>query len=398
MKHVLIINRYDDELSDFNKYIDHDAVHVSYISLTETMRYITSSNCYYIASLEQLNEEDVLKEAVKIYEKKPIDYVIAISEYDLDAAARIRTELNIVGATVEDNLLCRNKKKMKDALAHSTVRYPKYAEVSSHQDIEKFLLESGSAIILKPQVGAASEGVIKISELQDIPHLSSYAGYEVEEFIEGDIYHVDAIISDNKMPYFKVSKYINTCLDFRNGAPLGSVTIDNSEFIQKVERFTLDVCKFLKLKDQAIHLEFIESKGELVFLEVGGRVGGGEIPFITLRNESVDLYEMWIKAAMNIPLEPVNTKITGFLMMPNPYSSGFLFNGIKELENETITYQLIQESGDHNNFSYENIPAKIHFMGESQIQVEDAIKNSMKILQSAICQNHHSSLSLSESS
>jgi hypothetical protein len=118
MKHVLIINRYDDELSDYNKYIDHDAVHVSYISLTETMRYITSSNCYCIAGLEQLNEEDVLDQAKKIYKKKPIDYVIAISEYDLDAAARIRTELNIVGATVEDNLLCRNKKKMKDALAH----------------------------------------------------------------------------------------------------------------------------------------------------------------------------------------------------------------------------------------------------------------------------------------
>lgn len=110
MKHVLIINRYDDELSDYNKYIDHDTVHVSYISLTETMRYITSSNCYCIAGLEQLNEEEVLDQAKKSI-GKPIDYVIAISEYDLDAAARIRTELNIVGATVEDNLLCRNKKK-----------------------------------------------------------------------------------------------------------------------------------------------------------------------------------------------------------------------------------------------------------------------------------------------
>lgn len=37
-------------------------------------------------------------------------------------------------------------------------------------------------------------------------------------------------------------------------------------------------------------------------------------------------------------------------------------------------------------------------MGDSQIQVENAIKNSMKILQSAISQNHHSNLSLSESS
>lgn len=37
-------------------------------------------------------------------------------------------------------------------------------------------------------------------------------------------------------------------------------------------------------------------------------------------------------------------------------------------------------------------------MGDSQIQVEDAIKTSMKILQSAIAQSNHSNLSLNESS
>ncbi|EGH28396.1 putative biotin carboxylase, partial [Pseudomonas syringae pv. japonica str. M301072] len=38
MKHVLIINRYDDELSDYRNYIDHSQVDVSYISLAGLSR------------------------------------------------------------------------------------------------------------------------------------------------------------------------------------------------------------------------------------------------------------------------------------------------------------------------------------------------------------------------
>ncbi|WP_315707629.1 ATP-grasp domain-containing protein [Brenneria uluponensis] len=214
--------------------------------------------------------------------------------------------------------------------------------------------------------------------------LADFTGYEVEEYIEGDIYHVDAILANGSMPYFKVSKYLNTCLDFRNGQPLGSVTVDNPEFIATAQIFTQEVCTRLNLENQAIHLELIECHGELVFLEIGGRVGGGEIPFITLRSEGIDLYALWTQAALGIAISPVKTRITGFVMMPNPFSGGYAFDPNMNLSHPLLTYRCIQPGGENSEFSYEDIPAKLHFTGDNQAEVESAITQCMNILQKSI--------------
>ncbi|MEX5575739.1 ATP-grasp domain-containing protein [Pseudomonas lijiangensis] len=384
MKHVLIINRYDDELSDYRKYIDHAQVDVSYISLAGRAGLIDPKVSFKVVELGALDADVILQEAQAIHRLHAIDFVIAFSEYDLDAAALVRTELNISGAKIADNLLCRNKASMKEALKGSAVRYPQYRNVLSRQDVEAFCHEHGYPVILKPQVGAASDGVVKIDRLTDIPDLLDFTGYEVEEYIEGDIYHVDAILAGDSTPYFKVSKYLNTCLDFRNGQPLGSVAVDNSRFIEAVQAFTREVCVRLNLKDQAIHLEFIERRGELVFLEIGGRVGGGEIPFVAIRSEGIDLFELWTRAALKDPVAPVKNRITGFLMMPNPFTGGFAFDPKMQLSHPLLTYSSIQRQGESSGFSYEEIPARLHFEGESQAEVEEAILYCMDVLQTSI--------------
>ncbi|GFM76702.1 hypothetical protein PSCICM_25210 [Pseudomonas cichorii] len=384
MKHVLIINRYDDELSDYRKYIDHAQVDVSYISLAGRAGLIDPKVSFKVVELGALDADVILQEAQAIHSLHAIDFVIAFSEYDLDAAALVRTELNISGAKIADNLLCRNKASMKEALKGSAVRYPQYRNVLSRQDVEVFCHEHGYPVILKPQVGAASDGVVKIDRLTDIPDLLDFTGYEVEEYIEGDIYHVDAILAGGSTPYFKVSKYLNTCLDFRNGQPLGSVAVDDSRFIEAVKAFTREVCVRLNLKDQAIHLELIERRGELVFLEIGGRVGGGEIPFVAMRSEGIDLYELWTRAALKDPVPPVKTRITGFLMMPNPFTTGFAFDSKMQLSHPLLAYSSVQRKGESSEFSYEEIPARLHFVGETQAEVEEAILYCMDVLQTSI--------------
>jgi len=384
MKHVLVINRYDDELSDYRKYIDHNQNDVSYISLSGRTSLLDPVASKFIVEVDRLTIDVVIDEARRIHHQQPIDCVIAFSEYDLDAAAIIRSELDIQGSKIVDNLLFRNKASMKAALVNSGVRYPRYRNISSYAEIENFCLEYGYPVIVKPQVGAASEGVIKIEDSEQIPCLDNLFNYEVEEYIDGNIYHVDAILAVNGMPYFKVSKYINTCLNFRLGEPLGSVTVDDSAFIERARAFTCTVCSCLKLKNQAIHLEFIENRGELVFLEVGGRVGGGEIPFVAMRSEGIDLYALWSQAALGMSIFPVKTCITGFLMMPNPFSSGYHFDPNMTLTHPLLTYSEIQASSTTNEFSYEDIPAKLHFMGQTQASVEDAISTCMNILQESI--------------
>lgn len=384
MKHILILNRYDDIFSDFTKYIDHVNNKVSYITLKDFSSLIDKELSFQITALNEFESESLLASAIDIHKKAPIDYVLAFSEYDQDYAAVMRSSLNIKGSKIEDALLYRNKIDMKKALVDSNLKYPKYKKVNHYIEAKSFCIENSLPAILKPMIGAASEGVIKLEKIEDIPKTMDFSNYEIEEFIEGEIYHVDSIVSNGEFPYFKVSKYINTCLDFRNGYPLGSVTVDNTNFVNKVKEFTQEVCSFLNIDNQAIHLELIESNENLVFLEIGGRVGGGEIPFVTLKNEGVDLFDMWTKASLNMPINQVETKITGFLMMPNPFPTSYFFDEGIKINHPLITYQNINLKGSSQEFSYDKIPAKIHFMGENQLDVENAINYSINILNASI--------------
>ncbi|GAB6263592.1 ATP-grasp domain-containing protein [Photobacterium sp. R1] len=384
MKHVLVINRYDDMFSDYKKYIDHNDFQVSFVTLKNKTKYIDPKTCLHVKALDALKSEDVLSAAIEMNQVDRIDLVIAHSEYDLDSASMIRDALGIPGAKVEDNDLYRNKVLMKSALMQSDIPFPMFLAVKRHEDITDFISKYGYPCIIKPEVGAASEGVQKIFSSEDIPSLERFEGYQIEQFIEGEIYHVDAVLSHDEMPYFKVSKYINTCLDFRNKIPLGSFTIDDKSVNEKLKRFTYQVADLLNIKNQAVHLEVIENVDDFYFLEIGGRVGGGEIPFVAYNNEGVDLFDLWTKASLGETVKAVETKVTGFLMVPNPFESGCQLADGFQLEHPNVTFQEFNSSGESTEFSYDEIPARVHFEGENSIEVRDAIVQCMSLVSSSI--------------
>ena len=116
-------------------------------------------------------------------------------------------------------------------------------------------------------------------------------------------------------------------------------------------------------------------------------MGGGEIPFVTLFNEGIDLYELWAQAIFKKKIDKKNTKITGFIMMPNPFKGGYKFKEEKKIESDLINHIKIKKSGKKEPFSYENIPAKIHFCGNNQIELESEIKKIMYILENDLIES-----------
>ncbi len=71
-------------------------------------------------------------------------------------------------------------------------------------------------------------------------------------------------------------------------------------------------------------------------------------------------------------------------MMPNPFPGGFTFDPLMELSHPLLTYSSVQSQGDSNAFSYEDIPARLHFAADSQAAIEQAIVQCMSILQTSI--------------
>lgn len=52
--------------------------------------------------------------------------------------------------------------------------------------------------------------------------------YEIEKFIRGEMYHIDGLFYNGKVKLCWPSKYINTCVDFKSNAFLGSYALHKS--------------------------------------------------------------------------------------------------------------------------------------------------------------------------
>src|SRR5262249_55129387 len=148
------------------------------------------------------------------------DKVFALSEYDIELGAQVRSHLGISGTSPAQAHLYKHKVAMKKAMLEKGVRAPKYLHSDSINQIREFARDVGFPVILKPCVGAASRGVYKIqSEAQLLERLGdiSLADYECEEYISGRVLHVDGVIARNELVVVQASKYINTCLEFNAG-------------------------------------------------------------------------------------------------------------------------------------------------------------------------------------
>src|SRR3712207_4463240 len=146
--------------------------------------------------IEDVNDFEALRDAVRkaADEVGPVDRLIAVSEFTLGIAAEVREALDIPGPRPEDVASYRNKLRMKELVAEAGVRVPRFDACESAESALEFARATGYPLILKPVSGAASMGVHRVEDEAALTALLSevdLGDYELEEFVEGAIYHVD---------------------------------------------------------------------------------------------------------------------------------------------------------------------------------------------------------------
>ena len=209
-------------------------------------------------------------------------------------------------------------------------------------------------------------------------------------YIAGQIYHIDGLVRNRVLQFVKPSRYINTCYDFAHGKPLGSIVMSPSTKTEKLIAFTDSCLQALELSNGAFHLEVIENQcGELYFLEIGARVGGGEIPFIHCDLFGVDLVGEWLRIQFDLP--PINlggayqTYSGGFLMIPEPRNTPCEVLKVTSLMNfiPEIYREIIPQLGDvlDGKGGYEHISGRFHFKGTDEVAVEAAIYKAIDLFQ-----------------
>ena len=389
--HILVLNRWDDEFARYHEYIDHSGNLVSYVTTASARPAIHADlacEVHVLPTLEDWAEVAALARQLAA-RHGPIDRVIALSEFDLDLGASLRETLGARGPTSLATRLVRDKVAMKRAVSAAGMRVPRFSTALDRAAVHDFARRTGLPLILKPRTGAASHGVHRADtpeQLETLLRSIDPGAYEVEEYVSGDIYHIDGLVAGGILQANRSARYLNTCLDFENGLPLGSVAVDDPHLTRELDRLTHRVLAALRLETGAYHLEVIRAEQpgpEWVFLEIGGRVGGGEIPFVWNDVYGIDLVGSWIRLLLGQPASlRMSPEVAGFAMIPEPREVPCEVVGATSLLGKlpTLYAEVLPSKGDRldGHGGYDRISGRFRFRGPTSSAVERDVRLAME--------------------
>lgn len=359
--HILVMNRWpqygngrqwDHELCRYDEIIP-SRYALSYLCDEEGSRGLPSGlDPRHIYRVDDFLDTEALAAQVKraIVEHGPVSHLLAFSEYLLDPAAAMRERFDIPGQTRAEVDRFRDKTQMKRVLQAANLRVPRWFACTTREQTETRARELGFPLIVKPIRGASSKGVQKVASadaLRAALVALDLDQYEIEEYIDGEILHVDGVLDQaGNCLFLCVSRYISSCLDFEAGVPLGSVIQTDTPLARACSAFALACLRALALRGSAFHLELFNRNGELIFLEVGARVPGADVPYTVHRAFGINLFRLWVDAALDLPVAlPVVSppRSAGWVTIPRPtplprrvVSAGSLLGRIPGLYRELI--------------------------------------------------------------
>ncbi|MGW6565225.1 ATP-grasp domain-containing protein [Streptomyces sp. NPDC054975] len=225
-------------------------------------------------------------DAARIIESTDCRGIVALSEVDMERAARLRTRYGIPGITYPTARLFRDKVLMKEAVGRAGFRVPRFLPVDSALDLMEAASTFGYPFVVKPRMGGGSIGAMVVRDEEALRALLAKglrttfytpAHLEAEEFVAGDLYHVDGLVLDGVIRLRTVSKYRSDILEFSTAVSTRMVD-PASPLAERLDGFTCGVLAELGLLEPGIHSYFhceaFDTPEGPVLCEVAARPGG----------------------------------------------------------------------------------------------------------------------------
>jgi hypothetical protein len=265
--------------------------------------------------------------ALELGEKYPISHVVATSEYDLVRAAVLRERFGVSGQSPASALAFRDKVLMKD-ITRDAVDVPRYRRIRSVFDIIDFIRDVGFPVIIKPVDGAGSLNTFVIHGRDDLTRFldrGEIEGYEIEEFIRGEMYTVDGLYHDGRFVVSWASRYVNDCLSFHRGQQASQVQLgDGHPLAGRLHDFVARLFQVMPMPElTTFHAEVFHTQADrLVLCEVASRTGGGGINELGVHRFGFNVHHAWIKGQCGIlddvlqPPPRPSAELFGFVQIP----------------------------------------------------------------------------------
>jgi biotin carboxylase len=240
--------------------------------------------------------------------KLKVDRVVALEEFDVMTAALIREHFCLPGMSSSTAKTFRDKFRMAVAARAGGILLPEFVPLINADEVRDFMERVPPPWIIKPRSDVSAIGIRKVeqpaevwritgemNERENLRERSSY--YVLAQFIAGEVFHVDSIVSGGRVVFAGANRYGRPPLEVAHGggAYVSRTVAHGSANEKKLFAINRKLVKALQLERGAAHAEFIKSDtdGEFYFLEMAARVGGAYIADVLEAASGLNLWREW---------------------------------------------------------------------------------------------------------
>jgi biotin carboxylase len=301
-----------------------------------------------------LDREQILNTVSWMARGRRFDRVIALDEFDLETAAQIREHMRIRGMGTTTTAYYRDKLAMRIGAQEAGFLVPEFCRVLNYDELRVYMSHVPAPWLLKPRSEASALGIRKIREPEQLWRALDELGdrqshFVLEQFVPGDIYHVDSIVSERKGVFSAVHQYGKPPMQvMHEGGVFTTRTVDRASLDwQELTDLNANLAPSLGMERGITHAEYIRAHvdGRYYFLEIAARVGGAFIADLVHVATGVNLWREWAR------LEVANLRSEAYIP-PKPFESyaGSVLCLAKTAEPDTSSFnapEIVQRMRKH---------------------------------------------------
>ena len=248
-------------------------------------------------------EEDIRKGAAFLARTEHLDRIVALDDFDVEMAAMLREYLHVPGMGETTARAFRDKLAMRSRARAAGIPCPDFVHVVNDQAVSEWTATVAPPWMLKPRAQAAAIGIRKISSAEQLWSTlhglgDARADYVLEQFIPGDVFHVDSLVFNREVVFAAASAY---------GSPPMTVAHEGGIFVTRTLQTQDPLAEQLAAANARVlaafgllrgvsHTEFIRGHdGSFYFLETSARVGGAFIVDVVEAATGINLWREWAK-------------------------------------------------------------------------------------------------------
>jgi biotin carboxylase len=250
------------------------------------------------------NRADTVRAVSYLARTRVIDRIVALDDFDVELAAALREHLRLPGMGETTVRHFRDKLAMRMKAREAGINVPDFVHVLNYDALRRFMENTPAPWVLKPRSMAGAIGIKKIHREDELWPAVELLGdmqsfYLLEQFVPGDIFHVDCIVAERQVVFAIASRYGRPPMEVSHGGGIFTTRIlerESNDALRLVAE-NQRVMTALGMVRGVSHTEFIKARsdGRIYFLETSARVGGAHIAELVEAATGMNLWAEWAK-------------------------------------------------------------------------------------------------------